>query len=77
MGLLFPFIGLPAGMIFLMLDDARKARIGWVMIGWSLLGTVGGLILSVLASAPILALLKGFAPHAVPDNSLNSPDMGG
>ena len=49
MGMLFPWIGLPAGIIFLMLDDPRKTHLGWLLIGWSLAGTV---ISVVAASSP-------------------------
>lgn len=63
MGLLFPLIGLPAGMIFLMLDDPRKTYLGWLMIGWSLGGTVLSVVPLLLTLGPLLALLHGLAPH--------------
>lgn len=61
LGLLFPPIALPVGMVFLMLDDPRKTRLGWITIGWSILGTILNVIFLV---APILALLKSFLPGA-------------
>lgn len=63
MGLLFPFIGLPAGMIFLMLDDPRKTYLGWLMIGWSIGGTLLSVVPLLLTLGPLLALLHGLAPH--------------
>ena len=63
MGMLFPLIGLPAGMIFLMLDDPRKTHLGWLMIGWSLAGTVLSVVPLVLTLGPLLTLLHGLAPH--------------
>ncbi len=63
MGMLFPLIGLPAGMIFLMLDDPRKTHLGWLLIGWSLAGTVLSVVPLLLAIGPTLALLHGLAPH--------------
>ncbi len=63
LGLLFPFIGLPAGMIFLMLDDPRKTQIGWLLIGWSLAGTVINVVSLAITLGPIWAVLKGLMPH--------------
>ena len=63
MGMLFPFIGLPAGMIFLMLDDPRKTHLGWLLIGWSLAGTALSVVPLLLTLGPLLGLLHGLAPH--------------
>lgn len=63
MGMLFPLIGLPAGIIFLMLDDPRKTKIGWLLIGWSIAGTVLSVVPLLLTLGPLLALLHGLAPH--------------
>ncbi len=63
MGMLFPLIGLPAGIIFLMLDDPRKTHLGWLLIGWSLAGTVLSVVPLLLTLGPLLALLHGLAPH--------------
>lgn len=63
MGLLFPLIGLPAGMIFLMLDDPRKTYLGWLMIGWSIGGTVLSVVPLLVTLGPLLGLLHGLAPH--------------
>ncbi len=40
MGLLFPAIAIPVGIVFLMLDDKRKAQIGWLNILWGSVGSV-------------------------------------
>ena len=63
LGMLFPYVGLPAGMIFLMLDDPRKTQIGWILIGWSLAGTVLSVISLAATLGPVWALLKGMLPH--------------
>lgn len=63
MGLIFPLIGLPAGIIFLMLDDPRKTHLGWLMIGWSLAGTVLSVVPTVLLLGPLWAVLRGLMPH--------------
>ncbi len=63
LGMLFPFVGLPAGMIFLMLDDPRKTRLGWLLIGWSLAGTVISIISLAATLGPIWAVLHGLLPH--------------
>ena len=80
LGMLFPYVGLPAGMIFLMLDDPRKTRLGWILIGWSLAGTLLSVLSLAVTLGPIWALLRGMLPHpgggaapAVP----SLPDMSG
>jgi uncharacterized membrane protein len=56
LGILFPFIAIPVGFIFLMLDDRRKAQIGW----WNLLfGTVGTILNVVVTMAMISPMLMG------------------
>lgn len=61
--MLFPFIGLPAGMIFLMLDDPRKTQIGWLLIGWSIAGSVLSVISLAVTLGPVWAVLHGLLPH--------------
>jgi hypothetical protein len=62
LGLLLPWAGLPIGIAFLMLDDPRKARLGWIAIGWSIAGTVLNLLLLVPPLLGIWALVKSHAP---------------
>lgn len=62
LGLMFPYIALPVGMVFLMLDDPRKTQIGWITIGWSVVGSVLNAILFFLTLAPTLAMLKALMP---------------
>lgn len=71
LGLIFPYVGLPVGIVFLMLDDPRKEKLGWITLGWSILGT----ILNSIAFAALLALLAplfkglthvGGGPTAIP-----------
>ena len=64
LGMLFPYVGLPAGMIFLMLDDPRKTQLGWMLIGWSLAGTAINVISLVATLGPVWALLRGMLPHS-------------
>ena len=63
LGLMFPLVGLPAGMIFLMLDDPRKTQLGWLLIGWSVAGSILSILPLLLALGPIWALLRGALPH--------------
>ena len=84
LGLLFPWIGLPVGMVFLMLDDPRKTQLGWLLIGWSVLGTVLNTLALGALVGPLLALLKGI-PHpggaapgglpSLPTDGADSPGM--
>ena len=79
LGLMFPYVGLPVGIVFLMLDDSRKAQIGWMTIGWSVLGTVLNSIAFSILLGLLAPLLKGLAPHAggSPGGLPGVPDMGG
>jgi hypothetical protein len=80
LGLMFPIVGLPVGIVFLMLDDARKVKIGWVTIWWSIGGSAIGIILSLISIVPFLGALHALAPHGGggnPLSSLNSPDLSG
>lgn len=40
LGILFPFFAVPAGIVFLMLDDRRKAEVGRVTLVWGIIGTI-------------------------------------
>ena len=79
LGLLFPYVGLPAGILFLMLDDPRKTQLGWLLIGWSLAGSVASLLSLAVTLGPLWALLRGMLPHAggSAPASPGLPDMGG
>jgi hypothetical protein len=82
LGLTMPWAGLPIGIVFLMLDDARKAKIGWIAIGWSVVGTVLNLLLSLPLLLAIWSLIKSHG--AAPGGGLPSipgvpgmPSLGG
>ncbi|MDQ2801126.1 MAG: hypothetical protein M3Y13_15955 [Armatimonadota bacterium] len=63
LGLIFPWVGLPVGMVFLMLDDERKVKLGWATIWWSVLGTILSVLTLVLPFGALWGMLKAFAPH--------------
>ena len=54
LGVIFPVISIPVGLIFLMLDDKRKSQIGWWNILFGLVGTVLNGILMAVSLAPLL-----------------------
>lgn len=61
-----------------MLDDPRKEKLGWITIGWSVLGTILNSIAFGALLALIAPLLKGLthsggSPAGIP----NLPDMNG
>jgi hypothetical protein len=79
LGLMFPYVGLPLGIVFLMLDDPRKTQLGWLTIGWSVLGTVLNTVSLLVLLLPLLGALKGL-PHpggAAPGGLPSVPDIGG
>ena len=63
LGMLFPLVGLPAGLVFLMLDDPRKTQLGWILIGWSLAGTLLSVVPLLLSLGPLWAVLHGLLPR--------------
>ena len=63
LGLMFPWAGLPIGLAFLMLDDPRKARLGWIAIGWSVAGTILNALLFLLPLATLWPLVKSLLSH--------------
>ena len=63
MGLMFPWAGLPIGLLFLMLDDPRKIRLGWMAIGWSVAGTVLNSVLVLLPLAALVPMIKSWLAH--------------
>jgi len=78
LGLMFPVIGLPVGVVFLMLDDPRKTQLGWMTIGWSVLGTVLNSIAFSVLLGLLAPLLKGLPhPGGSPGGLPSVPDMGG
>ena len=80
LGLMFPYVGLPVGIVFLMLDDPRKTQLGWATIGWSVLGSVLNGIAFTLLGGMLLAALKALMPHGAGGAAPSIPgvpDMGG
>ena len=78
LGLLFPYVGIPVGIVFLMLDDPRKTQLGWITIGWSVVGSVLNAIALFATLAPLWAIFKGM-PHGggTPPSLPGLPNMGG
>ena len=62
LGLLFPWVGIPIGIVFLMLDDPRKAQLGWIAIGWSVAGTILSIVASLIVLGPLIAGLHSLLP---------------
>lgn len=78
LGLMFPYVGLPVGIIFLMLDDPRKTQLGWLLIGWSVLGSVLNGIGLLVTLVPLWSFLKGAHPGgAAPNGIPGVPNLGG
>jgi hypothetical protein len=62
LGLLFPLVGYPVGIIFMMLDDPRKSQIGRLTILWSTIGLVITFVLSIALTAPLIAMGSKLLP---------------
>lgn len=61
LGLLFPLVAVPVGIVFLMLDDSRKSAIGRWNIAWGIAGTILHTVATGLLVQALLmpTLLKG------------------
>ncbi len=63
LGLLLPYIGLPVGLIFLMLDDERRAEVGRACVLWSCISLVLHLmvmaVIGIGTRELLFALLQG------------------
>ena len=57
LGLLFPMVALPVGIVFLMLDNKRKAAIGWQNIIWGIVGSVLNIIITIASFTPAITFL--------------------
>ena len=77
LGMLFPWAGLPIGLAFLMLDDPRKVRLGWVAIGWSVAGTILGTLLLVLPLLSLWPLVKSLLSHPGAGGGVGLPGLPG
>jgi hypothetical protein len=62
LGLLFPWFGLPVGIMFLMLDDPRRTAVGWNAIWWSIGGLVINIIGLIMLIAPVLGIMRAMEP---------------
>lgn len=73
LGALFPVISLPVGLVFLMLDDRRKAQIGWWNIIAGVVGTVINLLIAAATILPtVMSLTRGLPLGAPRTTSLDS-----
>lgn len=59
LGLLLPVVAFPVGLIFLMLDDPRKAQIGRWNLAWSVAGTLLHLVATLLLARVVLLPFTG------------------
>jgi len=70
-----PFIGLPAGWLFMMVEDQRKQRVGRICVMWSLAALVFHLVFTVIF---IKAATAGLVNTLVPImNSMSQRQQGG
>lgn len=74
LGLLFPMISIPVGLVFLMLDNKRKSQIGWWNILFGLLGTLLNGILVAISLTPLLMSVSKLLPGLSPTRSAASQD---
>lgn len=59
LALVIPFIGLPAGWIFMMIEDKRLQRVGRICVQWSLIGLLFHVVLTgIMMKSAAEGLLK-------------------
>ncbi|WP_395091381.1 hypothetical protein [Armatimonas sp.] len=74
-GIFFPIISIPVGLVFLMLDDKRKTQIGWWNILFGLLGTVLNGIVVMVSLAPLVMNATRMIPGLGGRGAAQSQDM--
>ncbi len=57
LGLLFPYIGLPVGLVFMMLDDDRRYEIGRLCVIWSCVSLAVHILVLMLVSIGMREIL--------------------
>jgi hypothetical protein len=72
LGLLFPAVAIPVGIVFLMLDNKRKTAIGWQNIIWGTVGSVLHLIVTAASFTPLMmyAMNKGISAQQQNNSSI-------
>lgn len=63
MGVLFPMLAIPVGLVFLMLDDRRKHQIGWWNILFGLVGTLLNGVIAVVSLYPLFMNATRLIPN--------------
>lgn len=81
LGLLFPLVAVPVGLVFLMLDDPRKTQIGRWNLLWGTIGTlvhlVGTLFLARVALLPFTAMAESVGKLSGSASQSRDVDQGG
>ncbi len=62
LGILFPYFAVPAGIVFLMLDDRRKAEVGRVTLVWGIIGSVLNALVTYWMIQGAIAQVRQFVP---------------
>jgi hypothetical protein len=62
LALTIPFLGLPIGWAFMMIEDSRRQAIGRFCVNWSLIGLVLHLFLMYLGMQASVKLMMQFLP---------------
>src|SRR5579871_4368828 len=65
LALTIPWIGLPVGWVFMMIEDSRKQAIGRVCAVWSMIGLVLHLLLMYWATLATMNFVKTWLPYIV------------
>ena len=68
LALTIPWIGLPVGWVFMMIEDSRKQAIGRVCANWSMLG----LVLHLVIMGWMTVASVNFLVHSIPDAMIQS-----
>ncbi len=82
LGITLPFIGLPVGWVFMMIEDERKQAIGRLCAIWSMISLVLQLLLMFVAAQTLAPMLQGALSLAAKtaqqaEQQSQSRDMGG
>jgi hypothetical protein len=79
LALTIPWVGLPVGWVFMMIEDSRKQAIGRTCVFWSCIALVFHLLLMFALTETTMSLLARVLPAigGAAQNSLHNGGLGG
>jgi hypothetical protein len=77
LALTLPFLGLPIGWVFMMIEDERKQAIGKVCVLWSVIALVFHMLFMMVAVEMMSSTLVNLLAMRMMPNARSAPSLGG